>query len=71
MAMSEAQKRANNKYIKENCKNITIKIKKEAAEEIDLYIKKNNIKSRNFFIIQCIKKGIKEGFIPEQEISKE
>ena len=55
MALSEAQKRANAKYNRNNYKNIGVKMKIIDAEILDKYINDNNISSRNNYIINSIK----------------
>ena len=65
MAASEAQKRAVKKHDDKFCKILTFKAKNEFAAELDKYIEKNGIKSRQYFILQCLAKCIKEGYIPD------
>lgn len=55
MALSEAQRRANDKYIKENYRQVKLSMPKAEAEEFNEYCKVNNIKSKAGFIRESIK----------------
>lgn len=47
--VSEAKKRANNKWVEKNYKRINLAIPKEEAEEIEIYCKKREISKNSFF----------------------
>lgn len=64
MAVTEAHKRASKKYDDKTYKIITTKFKKNNAEIMDLYIAKNNIKSRQSFIIDCVNYCINNNINP-------
>ena len=47
--VSEAKKRANNKWVNENYKRFNIALPKDEAEKIDSYCKEKNISKNGFF----------------------
>ncbi len=47
--VSEAKKRANNKWVEKNYKRINLAIPTEEAEEIETYCKKREISKNSFF----------------------
>jgi len=49
MPVSEAKKRANDKYIKNHYKRYSIGIPNDEAEQIEKYCSDNNISKNNFF----------------------
>lgn len=54
MALSEAQRKANDKYIKENYKQVKLSMPKDEAEKLEDFLLKNGIKSKAGFIRQAI-----------------
>lgn len=54
MALSEAQRRANDKYIKENYKQVKLSMPKAEAETLDRYCKERNL-TKAGFIREAIK----------------
>ena len=59
MAVSEAQKRASNKYNKEHMTTLGCKVKKEEAEKFKEYAKAKGKTANNLlkdFVFECIKK---------------
>ncbi|KIR01626.1 hypothetical protein P261_00440 [Lachnospiraceae bacterium TWA4] len=58
MALSEAQRKANDKYIKANYKQIKLSVPNKEAEELDAFLKANGITSRAGFIREAIKEKI-------------
>lgn len=49
MAVSEAKKRANNKWVKENYKRVTVFMKYDEYEQVDAYCKKYQLSKNAFF----------------------
>ena len=65
MAISQAKRKANDKWDKENMKVISVKMTKKFADNIDIAVK-NTQTSRNAYIKNAIKEAlIKDGFWAE------
>lgn len=65
MSLSEKKKISNKRYNDKTYQVFTFRMKKADATDLDSYIEKNGIKSRQYFILQCLAKCIKEGYIPD------
>ena len=55
MALTEAQRRANDKYIKENYRQVKLSMPKEEAETLNQYCKERNLTKAGF-----IREAVKE-----------
>lgn len=65
MAISQAKRKANDKWDKENMKVISVKMTKKFAENIDMAVEYRQI-SRNAYIKNAIKEALKkDGFWSE------
>lgn len=59
MALSEAQRRANDKYIKENYRQVKLSMPKEEAEALDRYCTEHGL-TKAGFIRQAIKEKMEK-----------
>ena len=57
MAVSEAKKRANNKWVKENYQRVNVALTHEDMKEVESYCQKHNL-SKNAFFKQAAKEKI-------------
>lgn len=62
MALSPAQRKANDKYIAENYKQVKLSMPKAEAEVLDNYCKKHNLTKAGF-----IREAIKEKMLRDDE----
>ena len=62
MALSPAQRKANDKYIAENYKQVKLSMPKAEAEVLDNYCKKHNLTKAGF-----IREAIKEKMLTDDE----